>query len=277
MAPRKVAAPISYPAKQRSVYQYTNLSGPTSTNIKLDHTAPNLHSTYTEWYEGEHYGMFVELDLHDAQKAKKVIIGGYKSLGEASNAMKMCAQAYLTKYPSARLMERSIELADEKGFVQQRYAIVKGRWQNTEFVKDDDYLEPEEEMRSFPPFVDDEAHVLTLPRPSVSPARYDAPVSVTLDKPEESAPAQSWCTCHTQDDGSLMICCENSDCTIQWYHARCVGIKKRPVHAWWCPTCAPVHVPSSTQPVKKGRQPRPAKRDIKTTGKEKGEKKPKKG
>jgi hypothetical protein len=221
--------------------------------------------------------MFVDLDLHDAQKAKDVIMGGYKSLGEANNAMKMCAQAYLTKYLSARLLERSIELADEKGFVQQRYAIVEGRWQNTEFVKEEDYMEPEGEMRNSPPPIDDETHVLTLPIPSVSPVRHDAPVRVVRDEPDEFVPAQTWCTCHTQDDGNLMICCENSDCTIQWYHAHCVGIKKRPVHAWWCPTCAPVHVLSSTQPVKKGRQPRPAKRGIKTTDKEKGEKKRKTG
>jgi hypothetical protein len=277
MAPRKVAAPISYLAKQHSVYQHTNLPGPTSTNTKLDRAAPNLHNDYTERYEGEYYGMFVDLDLHDAQKAKDVIIGGYKSLGEANNAMKMCAQAYLTKYPSARLMERSIELADEKGHVRQRYTIVKGQWQNEEFVKEEDYMEPEEEMRNSPPPIDDEAHVLTSSRPSVSSVRQDALVPVILDEPNESTPAQTWCTCHTQDDGNLMICCENSDCTIQWYHARCVGVRNKPVHAWWCPTCAPVHVLSSTQPVKKGGQPRPAKRGIKTTDKEKGEKKRKTG
>jgi hypothetical protein len=91
---------------------------------------------------------------------------------------------------------------------------------------------------------------------------------------EEEDVAGLWCTCHAPDDGSLMICCENDECPVQWYHGACVGLKKEPVGAWWCGTCVPAHAPvsatSATSVVRstrgKGRQSTSGKKGAVTKG-----------
>lgn len=36
---------------------------------------------------------------------------------------------------------------------------------------------------------------------------------------------------------TLMIACDNSECSFEWYHYSCVGIKRRPKGSWLCPKC----------------------------------------
>ena len=34
-----------------------------------------------------------------------------------------------------------------------------------------------------------------------------------------------------------MICCDNGDCSIKWFHLRCVGLETIPDGSWYCPSC----------------------------------------
>lgn len=35
------------------------------------------------------------------------------------------------------------------------------------------------------------------------------------------------------------VCCRRPQCPYKWFHFECVGLKKQPKCAWWCPTCRP--------------------------------------
>ena len=45
-----------------------------------------------------------------------------------------------------------------------------------------------------------------------------------------------WCLCKGKEDGK-MIACDNSNCSIEWFHYACVGIKRKPKGTWYCPQC----------------------------------------
>lgn len=45
-----------------------------------------------------------------------------------------------------------------------------------------------------------------------------------------------YCTCHQIAHGE-MVQCDNEECKIEWFHMACVGLKKPPVKAWFCPEC----------------------------------------
>jgi len=45
-----------------------------------------------------------------------------------------------------------------------------------------------------------------------------------------------WCLCKGKEDGK-MIACDNSNCSIEWFHYACVGIKQKPKGTWYCPQC----------------------------------------
>jgi hypothetical protein len=45
-----------------------------------------------------------------------------------------------------------------------------------------------------------------------------------------------WCFCAQVESGS-MICCDNEECPIQWYHYLCLGISCAPRGKWYCPDC----------------------------------------
>ena len=48
----------------------------------------------------------------------------------------------------------------------------------------------------------------------------------------------SYCYCRG-NDGSKMICCENDNChSGQWFHYRCVNIKRAPHGSWFCKECS---------------------------------------
>lgn len=46
-----------------------------------------------------------------------------------------------------------------------------------------------------------------------------------------------WCICRQPDDGTRMIGCDDENCKTQWYHTRCLRIKKIPKGPWYCPDC----------------------------------------
>lgn len=95
----------------------------------------------------EHYGMYIDLDLQNKKAPKHFLVGGFTTLGEATDAMKRSAHAYLADHTGARLHERALELVGPKGETRQRYQIVKGRWTYGEFVKEDTWLQKEELLR----------------------------------------------------------------------------------------------------------------------------------
>ena len=49
----------------------------------------------------------------------------------------------------------------------------------------------------------------------------------------------TYCFCHQVAFGE-MICCDNQDCRIEWFHFACVGLtpETRPTSKWLCPDCA---------------------------------------
>ncbi|KAH3945478.1 hypothetical protein HBI56_074750 [Parastagonospora nodorum] len=84
----------------------------------------------------QHYGMFVEL----SDRKETFYVSGAETLGEACHAMKMSAAAYIAQHAGVKLMEKNVELLDEKGVVRQRYEVLKGRNINGRFVKEDDWI-----------------------------------------------------------------------------------------------------------------------------------------
>lgn len=46
----------------------------------------------------------------------------------------------------------------------------------------------------------------------------------------------TFCTCNQVSHGD-MIACDNSECTIEWFHYACMGLKKAPKGKWYCPDC----------------------------------------
>lgn len=45
-----------------------------------------------------------------------------------------------------------------------------------------------------------------------------------------------YCLCNQVSYGE-MICCDNTECTIEWFHYGCVGISEAPKGKWYCPQC----------------------------------------
>ncbi|KAK6176048.1 hypothetical protein SNE40_014409 [Patella caerulea] len=46
----------------------------------------------------------------------------------------------------------------------------------------------------------------------------------------------TWCFCDQVESGK-MICCENQNCKLQWFHYLCLGINCAPRGKWFCPDC----------------------------------------
>jgi len=34
-----------------------------------------------------------------------------------------------------------------------------------------------------------------------------------------------------------MVCCDNKNCLIEWFHFPCVGLTTSPKGKWYCPQC----------------------------------------
>ncbi|GMR32162.1 hypothetical protein PMAYCL1PPCAC_02357, partial [Pristionchus mayeri] len=49
-----------------------------------------------------------------------------------------------------------------------------------------------------------------------------------------------YCTCHQVSFGE-MICCDNPDCKVEWFHFQCVGMTAGPSNnvKWFCEACRP--------------------------------------
>jgi len=49
---------------------------------------------------------------------------------------------------------------------------------------------------------------------------------------------KTYCYCNGMDDGSKMILCENEDCMSgQWFHLKCLNMKRAPKGSWYCNEC----------------------------------------
>lgn len=59
-------------------------------------------------------------------------------------------------------------------------------------------------------------------------------VQPALVVPTENEPA--YCICNKPSAGN-MVGCDHPDCTIEWFHFDCVGLKAEPVGEWYCPLC----------------------------------------
>ena len=46
----------------------------------------------------------------------------------------------------------------------------------------------------------------------------------------------SWCYCRKKESGQ-MIACDNAECYIQWFHTKCLHVKKILKEKWFCPDC----------------------------------------
>ena len=58
----------------------------------------------------------------------------------------------------------------------------------------------------------------------------------TVDTSDDEA---TYCYCKGKDDGSKMICCENDNCRSgQWFHFRCLNIRRAPRGKWFCNECS---------------------------------------
>ncbi|XP_036394173.1 inhibitor of growth protein 4-like [Megalops cyprinoides] len=47
----------------------------------------------------------------------------------------------------------------------------------------------------------------------------------------------TYCLCHQVSYGE-MIGCDNTDCSIEWFHFACVGLTTKPRGKWYCPRCS---------------------------------------
>lgn len=45
-----------------------------------------------------------------------------------------------------------------------------------------------------------------------------------------------FCLCQKEEYGT-MIACDNSMCSIEWFHLDCVGLKRAPMGKWYCSSC----------------------------------------
>ena len=46
-----------------------------------------------------------------------------------------------------------------------------------------------------------------------------------------------WCKCKMSEDEDGLIMCESKTCKIQWFHIKCMRIKKIPKGKWFCVKC----------------------------------------
>lgn len=46
----------------------------------------------------------------------------------------------------------------------------------------------------------------------------------------------TYCLCDQVSFGE-MICCDNADCKIEWFHFSCVSLNTKPKGKWFCPNC----------------------------------------
>ncbi|CAH3163515.1 unnamed protein product [Porites lobata] len=46
-----------------------------------------------------------------------------------------------------------------------------------------------------------------------------------------------YCLCN-QGEYGLMVGCDGAECSVEWFHLQCVGLKGKPkAKKWFCPLC----------------------------------------
>ena len=60
-----------------------------------------------------------------------------------------------------------------------------------------------------------------------------------IEKQTDDEGKQLYCYCRKEYDGSKMIGCDGPDCKYEWFHYKCVGIKRAPAKdkKWYCDDC----------------------------------------
>jgi inhibitor-of-growth protein 1 len=56
------------------------------------------------------------------------------------------------------------------------------------------------------------------------------------DEPPIDPDEPTYCLCEQVSFGE-MICCDNSACSIEWFHFSCVALTTKPKGKWYCPNC----------------------------------------
>ena len=56
------------------------------------------------------------------------------------------------------------------------------------------------------------------------------------DENEPQVNEETCCYCNGPDEGK-MICCDDEECAIQWFHVDCLKITSIPKGKWYCPDC----------------------------------------
>ncbi|XP_011409178.1 PREDICTED: uncharacterized protein LOC105316073, partial [Amphimedon queenslandica] len=59
---------------------------------------------------------------------------------------------------------------------------------------------------------------------------------VSSEEPCSASINDVYCLCRKEEYGE-MIACDNSSCTVEWFHMDCVKLNKAPKGKWFCPTC----------------------------------------
>lgn len=57
-----------------------------------------------------------------------------------------------------------------------------------------------------------------------------------VDDEDEYPPDKTWCFCKQKARGQ-MICCDNDQCKIEWFHFDCVRLQMKPSGRWYCQRC----------------------------------------
>lgn len=61
--------------------------------------------------------------------------------------------------------------------------------------------------------------------------RAASPAELPIDPDEPT-----YCLCEQVSFGE-MICCDNEECAIEWFHFSCVSLTTKPKGKWYCPRC----------------------------------------
>jgi len=74
---------------------------------------------------------------------------------------------------------------------------------------------------------------------SAETSKVNAPASSRSTDEDDSVSLVGYCYCGQGEDYDDMICCDNEDCVIGWFHFSCFKITKKdgPKGKYYCPDC----------------------------------------
>lgn len=78
-----------------------------------------------------------------------------------------------------------------------------------------------------------------LPGTSAAAAAADGavPLAAAVAELEGDASEPRYCVCKGVSYGD-MVCCDNEECPVEWFHFPCVGLTEQPKGKWYCPDCS---------------------------------------